>query len=204
MILALSYVLIFPTLMSAMTGYSGTSWHSTFHVWIKPSIAYCRSDSATTQPYIQIADGSEIEWSSFRLINYIIYDGWRVGLTGDYLVNAVSCYATCTTFSISIFMACPYKNFVSLKFLQADPSDYPDADVCSSYSTSSTGVVELLNAPEKLEDCLLTVAVSQCKTNSSISENLFSRPTLEETPIPEAHRLSKENPIFLRFSVLSC
>ena len=30
MILALSYVLIFPTLMSAMTRYSGTSWHSTF------------------------------------------------------------------------------------------------------------------------------------------------------------------------------
>ena len=28
MILALSYVLGFPTLMSAMTGYSGTSWHS--------------------------------------------------------------------------------------------------------------------------------------------------------------------------------
>jgi hypothetical protein len=28
MILALSYVLGFPTLMSAMTGYSGTSWYS--------------------------------------------------------------------------------------------------------------------------------------------------------------------------------
>lgn len=54
---------------------------------------------ATSKPYIQAPDGSQVEWSSFRLVNYIIYDGWRVGLTGSYLVNAVSRYETGRAFS---------------------------------------------------------------------------------------------------------
>jgi hypothetical protein len=45
-----------------------------------------RPTPATTRPYMQTPDGSQVEWSSFRLVNYTIYVGWRVGLTGSYLV----------------------------------------------------------------------------------------------------------------------
>lgn len=90
MILALSYVLVFPTLMSAMTGYSGTFWHG--GTLLELIAANFRPALATTKAYIQAPDGSQVEWSSFRLINYIIYDGWRIGLTGSYLVTAVSRY----------------------------------------------------------------------------------------------------------------
>ena len=50
---------------------------------------------ATSQPYIQTPDGNQVQWSSFRLVNYIIHDGWRVGLTGDYIVEGVSIYEPC-------------------------------------------------------------------------------------------------------------
>ena len=88
MILAMSYVLMFPTLMSAMTGYSGMSWHC--RTLSKLKVTNVLLALATSNPYIRAPDGSQVEWSSFRLVNYIIYDGWRVGLTGSYLVNAVS------------------------------------------------------------------------------------------------------------------
>jgi hypothetical protein len=91
MILALSYVLGFPTLMSAMTGYSGTYWHSQRpYGFPSPQATNCRPVLATSQPYIQTPDGNQVQWSSFRLVNYIIHDGWRVGLTGDYIVKAIS------------------------------------------------------------------------------------------------------------------
>lgn len=98
MIFAMSYVLIFPTLMSAMTGYRGTSWHCGTLSKLK-GVANVLPGLATSKPYIQAPDGSQVEWSSFRLVNYIIYDGWRVGLTGSYPVNAVSRYETGRAFS---------------------------------------------------------------------------------------------------------
>jgi hypothetical protein len=94
MILAMSYVLIFPTLMSAMTGYSGTFWHEGRLPKLLTRWLMFYSLLATSKPYIRAPDGSQVEWSSFRLVNFIIYDGWRVGLTGSYLVNAVSRYET--------------------------------------------------------------------------------------------------------------
>ena len=45
---------------------------------------------AISKPYIRVPDDSQVEWSTFRLVNFIIHDGWRVGLTGSYLVNALS------------------------------------------------------------------------------------------------------------------
>jgi len=57
---------------------------------------------ATSQPYIQTPDGSQVHWSSFRLVNYIIHDGWRVGLTGDYIVKAVSRDELCMVASIPL------------------------------------------------------------------------------------------------------
>lgn len=99
MILSLSYVLGFPTLMSAMTGYSGTPWHSQGP---DGKATNCGSVLATSQPYIQTPDGSQVQWSSFRLANYIIHDGWRVGLTGDYIVKGVSRDELCIVASIPL------------------------------------------------------------------------------------------------------
>ena len=91
-ILAMSYVLIFPTLMSAMTGYSGTFWHGGTLPKLLTRRLMCYSLLATSLPYIRAPDGSQVEWSSFRLVNFVVYDGWRVGLTGSYLVTAISSY----------------------------------------------------------------------------------------------------------------
>ena len=63
-IISALFILAFPTLMSAMTGYS-----------------------ANSQAFVKGKDSQLIPFSEFRLINFIIYDGWRVGLTGSYLVT---------------------------------------------------------------------------------------------------------------------
>jgi hypothetical protein len=61
----------------------------------QPTATNYGSVPATSQPYIQTPDGSQVQWSSFRFVNYIIHDGWRVGLTGDYIVEAVSMNELC-------------------------------------------------------------------------------------------------------------
>jgi hypothetical protein len=58
-----SFILIFPTLASAMTGYS-----------------------ANSKAFIQ-SEGQLIPFSAFRLIRYVIHDGSRVGLYDPYFVN---------------------------------------------------------------------------------------------------------------------
>lgn len=62
-LLSASFILAFPTLMSAMTGYS-----------------------ANTRVFVKI-DNQLIPFSEFRLIRYVIYDGWRVGLNGSYFIT---------------------------------------------------------------------------------------------------------------------
>lgn len=64
-ILTMTFVLIFPTLGSAMTGYSGN-----------------------VEAYIPDSNGNNILFSSFRPLYYILHDGDRVGLTKDYEVLA--------------------------------------------------------------------------------------------------------------------
>jgi len=68
----------------------------------QPKVTNYGSVPATSQPYIQTPDGSQVHWSSFRLVNYIIHDGWRVGLTGDYIVKAVSRDELCMVASIPL------------------------------------------------------------------------------------------------------
>lgn len=76
-------------------------WHSQAPNGLpQPKVTNYGSAPATSQPYIQTPDGSQIHWSSFRLVNYIIHDGWRVGLTGDYIVKAVSRDELCMAASI--------------------------------------------------------------------------------------------------------
>lgn len=165
MILALSYVLGFPTLMSAMTGYSGTSWLLPSPQWPpQPKATNYGSVPATSQPYIQTPDGSQVHWSSFRLVNYIIHDGWRVGLTGDYIVKAVSLDELCMVASV-LYIHCLVPSICSMTLtdFQADPSNYWDSNICINdypeYYISSP-----LPAYQKLtKKCLLTLAVSQCK-----------------------------------------
>lgn len=64
-VLTMAFVLIFPTLGSAMTGYSGN-----------------------VEAYIPDSNGNNILFSSFRPLYYILHDGDRVGLTKDYEVLA--------------------------------------------------------------------------------------------------------------------
>jgi hypothetical protein len=57
-----AFVISFPTLASAMTGYAGNS-----------------------KAYVQDADGNLVPWgSTFSSVDFIIYDGWRINLTGNY------------------------------------------------------------------------------------------------------------------------
>lgn len=62
-VISMIYVLAFPTLASAMTGY-------------------------TTNSAAFVADSQQnlLSFSSFAPVAYVIHDGWRVNLTGDYLV----------------------------------------------------------------------------------------------------------------------
>jgi hypothetical protein len=61
-VLSTVFVVSFPTLASAMTGYSGNS-----------------------KAYIQDANDNLVPWGTNMVnVNFIIYDGWRVNLTGNY------------------------------------------------------------------------------------------------------------------------
>ncbi|XPS95522.1 hypothetical protein M3J09_004810 [Ascochyta lentis] len=64
-VLTMLFVLIFPTLGSAMTGYSGN-----------------------VEAYVPDIAGNNILFSSFRPLYYVIHDGNRVNLTDDYEVLA--------------------------------------------------------------------------------------------------------------------
>lgn len=59
------FILIFPTLGSAMTGYSGN-----------------------VEAYVPDSDNNNILFSSFRPLYYVVHDGNRVGLTDNYEVAA--------------------------------------------------------------------------------------------------------------------
>jgi len=63
-VFSMAFVLAFPTLAGAMTGYISNSGS---FVW----------DTA----------GNLISFSQFRPAAYVIHDAWRIGLTGDYVVT---------------------------------------------------------------------------------------------------------------------
>jgi len=58
------YVVAFPTLVSAMTGYS-----------------------ANSQAFVKDKSGALAPWSKYQAVQYIVHDAWRVGLTGQYLLT---------------------------------------------------------------------------------------------------------------------
>jgi hypothetical protein len=64
-IISSAFVLAFPTLTSAMSGYS-----------------------ANEEAFVNV-DNTLIPFSNFTLVRYAIHDGWRVGLSGNYLVTTV-------------------------------------------------------------------------------------------------------------------
>ncbi|EON62894.1 hypothetical protein W97_02119 [Coniosporium apollinis CBS 100218] len=63
LILASSYILAFPTLISALTGYD-----------------------ATYRPYVNVTDGSMIPFSSFETVDWVVWDGSRIGLADGALI----------------------------------------------------------------------------------------------------------------------
>jgi len=63
-ILSMSFVLAFPTMASAMTGYT-----------------------ANSASFVPDHSGNLISFSQFQPLVYVIHDGWRIGLTGDYPVT---------------------------------------------------------------------------------------------------------------------
>jgi hypothetical protein len=63
-VISASFILVFPTLAGAMTGYN-----------------------INTQALVEGEDGQLIVFSEFQLVLAIIYDGWRVGRTGPYLIT---------------------------------------------------------------------------------------------------------------------
>lgn len=65
MVVSGAFVIAFPTLVSAMTGYS-----------------------SNIQPFVAI-DGKLAPFSDFLLVKYIIHDGSRIGLSDDHIVAAV-------------------------------------------------------------------------------------------------------------------
>jgi hypothetical protein len=58
------FVLLWPTLASAMTGYT-------------PAI----------KPFVLDIENNLLSYTSFEPVAYIIHDGWRINQTGDYLVS---------------------------------------------------------------------------------------------------------------------
>lgn len=59
------FIVAYPTLISAMSGYS-----------------------ANVEAFVSV-QSNMIPFSDFRIVRYIIHDGWRLGLTGNYLVTVV-------------------------------------------------------------------------------------------------------------------
>lgn len=65
MIATMAYILAFPTLGSAMTGYSGN-----------------------VKSFVPDHNGNYIAFESFRLNTYVIHDGWRINQTANFTVTA--------------------------------------------------------------------------------------------------------------------
>jgi hypothetical protein len=65
MIASMSYILAFPTLGSAMTGYS-----------------------ANLQAFVEDGGKNYVPFKSFRHLFYVLHDGERIGLTNDFEVAA--------------------------------------------------------------------------------------------------------------------
>lgn len=64
-VFTLNSILVFPTIASAMTGYS-----------------------ASTEAFVQNSNGENyIKYSTFSLVEYVIQDGDRIGLTKDYIMS---------------------------------------------------------------------------------------------------------------------
>lgn len=60
MVLVTIFILCFPTLGSAMTGYV-----------------------ANNDAYVQGSDGMLIPFDGFEIVGYVIHDGWRIGMEGN-------------------------------------------------------------------------------------------------------------------------
>ena len=75
------YALLFQTLVSAMTGYSGTWPFALAH------LVSTDSRKATTVPFIALPDGSQVPWSEFLPVSYIVHDGWRIKVGGQKIVT---------------------------------------------------------------------------------------------------------------------
>lgn len=67
MIMSMIFVLAFPTLVSAMTGYT-----------------------TNREAFITDSQQNLIPFASFIPVAYIIHDGWRINLTGDYFVPFIN------------------------------------------------------------------------------------------------------------------
>ena len=63
-IFSMVFVLAFPTLASAMTGYT-----------------------SKVGAFVKDTDENFIQFSQFKLLAYVIHDGWRIGLEGDYPIT---------------------------------------------------------------------------------------------------------------------
>lgn len=63
-VLVMAFVLAFPTLASAMTGYT-----------------------SKVGAFVQDRDQNLIQFSQYDLLAYTIHDGWRIGLSGDYPIT---------------------------------------------------------------------------------------------------------------------
>ncbi|KAK8093573.1 hypothetical protein PG997_000258 [Apiospora hydei] len=64
MVATLVFVLIFPTLSGSMTGYINVS-----------------------RGFVQASGGDMVPFESLDFVAYVIHDGWRVNLTGDYIIS---------------------------------------------------------------------------------------------------------------------
>jgi hypothetical protein len=78
MLVASLYVLLFPTLMSAVTGYASNSQGGSCSVWSfhDPHLLIWRCRSG----FIRDVDDNLLPWSSLLPVVYVIHDGWRIGL----------------------------------------------------------------------------------------------------------------------------
>jgi hypothetical protein len=62
-VLTMIFILVWPTLAGAMTGYTPAN-----------------------RAFVRASDNNLIPFANFSTVAYVIHDGWRVNLTGNYLV----------------------------------------------------------------------------------------------------------------------
>ncbi|KAL9618970.1 MAG: hypothetical protein Q9160_006364 [Pyrenula sp. 1 TL-2023] len=84
-LLSSAWIALFPTFTSAMTGYA-----------------------ANVDELVSAKDGARIDYAEFLPVNFVVHDGWRIGLEGDHIVYSGRTFEECLSDTLEQHVAPEY------------------------------------------------------------------------------------------------